>query len=496
MTHRMSLPAAAGLLALLVACAPAREPAELPTVGLCMVGSSSEVACQRISKALSQLTASRFGFQVKISQYSTADYNAQLERELLLGADIDLYCYTGISDMYRLVQDGNAEPLNDWLDQFPTLRDAVPEDYWACMTYDGQIVATPGNNENQLAIGFSVRTDVLDQLEVSADSVRTLQDMGKLLRLVKDSNPDMTPLVSHFGQTLQTLDVDPLNNGLGVLMHNQGNQVVNLYDTDEYEELCRMMHSWYDEGLILPDAPLLNIPSSRGMVIYNGFAMSRRMGKRNQISVSRSTGQQLTSLVLSPAICNTSMLNIGWCINARSSTDDQYWAMQLLEYLYTDQEASDLLFYGEENVDYLRLDEDTVTTKTPLPEEEWNTVHWCQPNSEIASEWVWPDGTEVSCAEPGESKVSPAYGFTYTPAQDLKPTVDACLEIVQKYDTALLSGYLDPDEALPQFREELHEAGIGEVVADKQAQLDAWLAQYGPATTETAREACTNGLGG
>ena len=37
--------------------------------------------------------------------------------------------------------------------------------------------------------------------------------------------------VPHFGQTLMMLDCDPLNNGLGVLLHNTGTEVVNLYDT-------------------------------------------------------------------------------------------------------------------------------------------------------------------------------------------------------------------------------------------------------------------------
>ena len=137
------------------------------------------------------------------------------------------------------------------------------------------------------------------------------------------------------------------------------------------------------------------------------------------------------------------------------------------------------MLYGIEGVDYRRIDENTVTSIDPKPEEEWSTVHWGQPNSTIVSTWVWPDGSEVEYTAPQGLVVSPAYGFTYTPAPELRPAVNSCLEIVNKYEDALLSGYLDPEEALPRFRSELKAAGIDDIVADKQAQLDAWLAQKG-----------------
>lgn len=55
--------------------------------------------------------------------------------------------------------------------------------------------------------------------------------------------------------------------------------------------------------------------------------------------------------------------------------------------------------------------------------------------------------------------------------------MNSCLEIVRKYNNALLSGYLDPEEALPLFCSELHAAGIDKVIADKQYQLERWKAK-------------------
>ena len=51
--------------------------------------------------------------------------------------------------------------------------------------------------------------------------------------------------------------------------------------------------------------------------------------------------------------------------------------------------------------------------------------------------------------------------------------------MVNKYHKALLCGALNPDETLPQFNQELKDAGIDAIIAEKQKQLDAWLEVYG-----------------
>lgn len=348
--HAAAAAAMALSVMLLTACGSPKQADPLPIIKLRTVGSSSEAACQRIGEALSELTAEKFGFTVEISQQSTTNYNAELERELLLGKEPDIFCYTDAENMFSLAADGTAEPLDDWLEEFPTLKEAVSQDRWNCMRYDGKLIAVPSNNPSAVAIGFEVRADVLDELGIDAASIHTMDDMHALLLAAKQQNPSSVPLVPHFGQTLMMLDCDPLNNGLGVLLHNTGTEVVNLYDTPEYEELCNQMHQWYTEGLILKDVPLTNAPNTRLMQMYDGFAFSHRVAEQNVVSVTRSTKQRLTSITLGSKLQNTSVLNIGWCISSRSEHKRE--GMQLLQYLYTDREAADLLLYGVEGVDY------------------------------------------------------------------------------------------------------------------------------------------------
>ena len=85
-----------------------------------------------------------------------------------------------------------------------------------------------------------------------------------------------------------------------------------------------------------------------------------------------------------------------------------------------------------------------------------------------------PDAFEILKADNDRAKKSVALGFTF----NLEPVADqyaACANVVAKYYNALLLDAVDIDETLPIFQKELHDNGIDDIIAEKQAQLDKWL---------------------
>lgn len=49
--------------------------------------------------------------------------------------------------------------------------------------------------------------------------------------------------------------------------------------------------------------------------------------------------------------------------------------------------------------------------------------------------------------------------------------------VLAEYRLGLENGELDPEEYLPKFIQALREAGIEKVIAEKQRQLDSWVAE-------------------
>ncbi|NCB36244.1 MAG: DUF3502 domain-containing protein, partial [Clostridia bacterium] len=73
------------------------------------------------------------------------------------------------------------------------------------------------------------------------------------------------------------------------------------------------------------------------------------------------------------------------------------------------------------------------------------------------------------------AKTSVAMGFTFD-SSPVKAEYTAVTNVIEQYLPGLICGSADPKTEIPLFLERLADAGLGEIIAQKQAQLDAWLA--------------------
>jgi Domain of unknown function (DUF3502). len=74
-----------------------------------------------------------------------------------------------------------------------------------------------------------------------------------------------------------------------------------------------------------------------------------------------------------------------------------------------------------------------------------------------------------------DATVSSTMGFTFNKA-DVEMEVAACLAVWNNYNSNLRAGASDPDEVIPTLIAELEAAGIRDVIAECQRQLDEFLA--------------------
>ena len=156
--------------------------------------------------------------------------------------------------------------------------------------------------------------------------------------------------------------------------------------------------------------------------------------------------------------------------------------MQVLDYIYGSPEVMNLLNWGEEGIDYVVEDEENGIINYPDGVTADNAGYsfncgWELPNQFIAYKWdgsdpqLWDKMQEFN-ASGIESK---AVGFVFDNSE-YADQVSALNNVVSQYNGALSSGSGDPEELLPQFLEALDDAGINDVIAAKQEQLDAFLA--------------------
>ncbi len=157
--------------------------------------------------------------------------------------------------------------------------------------------------------------------------------------------------------------------------------------------------------------------------------------------------------------------------------------MRVLNELYTNPDVSMLLINGIEGKHYVIDENGQVALPEGLTQ---TTVGWYTmgggtlPNSLIipTQNYQMKDLAERIEQLNKEAEPSLALGFVFD-SSEVTNQITACANVIAQYYVPLMYGEVDIDEYLPIFNDALHAAGIDDIIAAKQAQLDAWLAAKG-----------------
>lgn len=173
--------------------------------------------------------------------------------------------------------------------------------------------------------------------------------------------------------------------------------------------------------------------------------------------------------------------NICWHIN--QGTEDPVAAMQLLNAMYTDPVLSNLIIWGEEDVDYVETEDGHIKFPDGVDAnnaEYYHTMNWLMPNQFIAHIWegdsldLWDQMEEFNNSAP----TSKALGFAFDNSE-YAAEYAALTNIYDEYIKQLMFGFLDPDVGIPEMEERMEAAGLNEYIAAKQKALDEWAAANG-----------------
>ncbi len=444
------------------------------------VGTADTEDCNEVAEAISEITREKIGVEIELVRGQDAE---QINLALTSGEAIDLLNYNNVNgQLAAIVRNNYATALDDLAEQYGqgALGVIDPVDLDACR-FAGTLYALPNMHDTSRSAGFAMRKDIVDELGITVPEYGTYEDMHEILTKVHEAYPDMYPLVPTWnnGGMQETLPIDPLGDMLGVLedAFTDSTEVVNYYATDSYREFCEMMYQWNQEGLIMPDAATT---TENNLLAGNGFAMYENWKPGKELEVTKGTGKECVFMKVIEPYKYTDISNGNSFIIPYSSKHPEK-AMELWNLMFTDPEISNLFINGIEGKHYVYTDDSKKMITTPegvdVNASGYSSVDWSWPNQQITPIWEGGDPELwTKLAEFNKSGVaSPAHGFSWDSTPVLNQ-VTACSNVVSSYHTALRWGTLDPAENLPKFIEELEAAGINEIIAEKQRQLDEFLA--------------------
>ena len=458
------------------------DSGEIVTLVLWGNGSADTEDCAEVAAAVSEITREKIGAEIELVRGQDAE---QINLALTSGEHIDLLNYNNVSgQLATIVRNSYALPLDDLLEEYGQGAKGVidPVDLSACK-FGGVLYALPDQKDTSRNSGFSMRKDIVDELGIEVPEYGTYDDMHEILVKVHEAYPDMYGLVPSWagGGYQETLLIDPLGDNLGVLEDplTDSTTVVNLYETDKYREYCEMMYQWNSEGLVMADA---TTTTENNLLSGNGFAMFENWKPGKEYENFKSTGKEVVFMKLHEENIKYTDLANGnsWCIPYCAEYPEK--AMQMWDLMYTDAEISNLLINGIEGKHWVYADEEKTTITTPEGVDAnasgYSSVDWAWPNQQITPVWsgVEPDLWEQLNEFNKSGVASPAMGFSWDSSTVLN-AVTACNNVISEYNTALRWGMAgDPAEVIPEFVSALKSAGMDDVIAEKQKQLDEFLA--------------------
>ena len=453
----------------------------------------TENEIQKVEDAINAITVERDGIEVDLKLYPYSEYFQQISLALQSGEQIDVF--TTYGNFATSVAQEMCYDIGELIDTYaPDAKDIIGEEWLEATTVNGKLYGIPAWMPVAMAPNVVYRQDIADELGIDMSKVKSVEDMTEILQTIKDAHPDMYPLcggagvnggMSGLSITIPQVDYlgDDYYSPCGVLI-GDNTTVVNLFETDEYREMVEIAREWHDNGLIMQDLATTTLSNIEILSGGNSFANITLQGSAPE-TVANSTGAQagfeMDSIYIGNSYLDTSAVNTNtWCISSTCKNPEA--ALKFLDLTYTDSDIINLIVYGIEGEDYVVQEDGSIAppegkdaSSVPYPgfyilSGSWSMgdMHRMAGTTEESIQWNISSNRESEC--------SPALGFAFDNSK-VQTQYTAVNNVIKQYYASLDCGSVDPATELPGFIQDLKDAGIDDIIAEKQSQLDAWLAE-------------------
>ena len=481
----------------LVTAAVAEEPY---TLDIYWVGNGdNEAVREGVEAAVNAYIEPLIGANVSYHIIAWGDWNDKAINALQSGQKMDLI-FTADWEGYGVeVAGGLLTPLDDLLEEYGQgIKETLPQTFLDGVKVGGVLYGIPTNKELCVPEGVVINKTAAEAIgwDVTADdpSITCLADLEPWLQKYKDANPDKYPYAMD-GQAGRWPDEPwcPDWCGMGTnsvaMKMAKGEDgkfdetIYSIFATPEQEAHIRLMYDWGSKGYISPDAALTSFD-------YNGtfgrgdFLAFAAPLKGNGIKAAEMMGANATAefecveITLQPKyVVTTHAGGSMFAIPVTSKNPEA--AMKYINLMHSDPTLVNLMLFGAEGVNYNKVNDQQVE----LTDQNWYGVHggaWTVGNTKLqyvlTSEDPQKNELLQSYADDAIATASLGFRFVKDNVADQIAAVDA---VVSELANPLMCGQVDPDDAslgIEALKAQLTEAGMDEIIAEVQAQYDAWKA--------------------
>jgi putative aldouronate transport system substrate-binding protein len=463
-----------------------------------------------VLEELNKITRERLGCEIEII-YMSSD---EVQTSIAAGEVYDMYftCswYNNFNNnvsngiFANLFKDGD-NLVKKWA---PALWESMPENIWELACTSGEnagLYAIPVYKdiapENFIVYDAQVAADAGIEIPDAIASWDELTEYLGALKAAMEKDPTMGAHPVNVGgapagveSSFDFIDRNPL---IGVVFGTD--KVVSVFDDPQIMDRYRTMHKWYELGYVNPDSPLQSEDTVSSKEHHISFVQAW-----DGYDYTPSRGFWVKMTRYAGPFLNTD--GVQGAMNAFSVTleDDPAkfeMAMKFQELVNTDKEVRDILAYGVPgyHFEYRDVKDDAgnvlgqAVVRTQAGSDGYTPWRFSQANYAInsveASEdtlngtYPAPDLTQwdryfANVATAPESKIS-GFTFNYQSPIDFSSQYAEISALKEEYMKNIQCGVVDPDDpenGVPALRAKMEAAGLNDIIAEAQRQLDEYLA--------------------
>lgn len=450
---------------------------EVPTIKIISVGNGKPANYDTWIQKVNEYVEPKIGAKLELEVIPWGDWATRRNVITTSNEPFDVL-FTDIGTYVNEVATGVFMPLDDLLakPEYKELWNLIPEKYWDGVKVNGKIYSVPTYKDSSVSQYFIADKALTDKFNFDISQVKELKDLEPFFKAVKQDTGKPSLVLNFQGVYQMFTKYDDFGLGIRALtvkIDDKDAKVIRTYEDPYIMENLELLHKWYKEGIINPDAAtLMENPKYRPFFMAQGWSLAGKTvwgpGNGGEVELT-----QYGPTVLS----NGSIQGSLNAISASSEHPDK--ALAYLQLINTDSKLRDMFAYGEEGVtfDYVDAYGEKRIDNDPTKYAEWGVPAYTQAtffNMSISKNVEvnqWLEVKELNA----NAMPSPLLGFSF----DSKPVQDEVaniLAIVKKYEAELLTGTKEPKELVATIYKEMESVGLQKVQDEIQKQIDAFKA--------------------
>jgi putative aldouronate transport system substrate-binding protein len=445
--------------------------------------------CEKVVEALNEILIKKINVKLDVTFVSTANYEEVMNLMISSGEKLDIVCvkdgqYPGFvnSGMFMEMDSLLEQYGQDILDSykgFEYLLDGA--------RVNGSLYGVPNIDNKSNSLFVAMRKDLIDKYNIDVSTIHSYKDLTPIYQTIYENEPDVVPLTKD-AATFAGLPFcfsgasgyyDGVSDAIGVLQSEDDWTLTNLFASQDYYDMCSTFYDWYTKGYTQKDIATTTDTATTTFKTgrYFSFWYTNNLSEEYaSIDASNNYNMDLVCKHLtSPVVC---MLRFLACIPVTSDAPEA--AIKFLTLTYTDPEVVNLIYDGIEGTDYLVNDDGKLVYPEGIngSNTQYSTAMSFQIGSNLMmTPWASSSPTlkedMINTLTNGVRTRSLGFAFDSSPISN---EYSAVSNVLSQYRTALEYGTIDPAVYIPEFVDKLKAAGIDKIIAEKQTQLDAWVA--------------------